>query len=209
MVNIIIRNVAKNDLDAVLKVEEEAWPPETRAPREKFEERLNVFFRGFFVAELNGEIVGVTTSQIFKYDPKNPPSSWTEATADGNISKTHNLNGNAIYVVSLGVSPRGRPDGKGLGVGSALLERQKQLAKEFNLGYLLLCSRVPEYDKYCREQKEIPIKEYVNLRRDGLPLDKELRFYERLGLRQVKISPNAMEDLESRNYGVMMEWEVK
>ncbi|MBS3171247.1 GNAT family N-acetyltransferase [Candidatus Woesearchaeota archaeon] len=204
-----IRNVKSNDLDAIMRVENEAWPIEARAPKEKFEERLKVFPNGFFIAVLNDEIVGVTTSQIIKYNPKNPPNSWTEITGDGHISESHNPNGKAVYVVSLGVSPKGRPEGKGIGVGTALLERQKQLTKELGKEYLVLSARVPSYDSFCKTRGNIPIEVYVNLRRnDGLPEDIELRFYERAGLKQVKICPNTMDDAESRNYGVMMEWKA-
>src|SRR3989338_9304438 len=205
-----IRNVKSNDLDAIMRVENEAWPIEARAPKEKFEERLKVFPNGFFIAVLNDEIVGVTTSQIIKYNPKNPPNSWTEITGDGHISESHNPNGKAVYVVSLGVSPKGRPEGKGIGVGTALLERQKQLTKELGKEYLVLSARVPSYDSFCKTRGNIPIEVYVNLRRnDGLPEEIELRFYERAGLKQVKICPNTMDDAESRNYGVMIEWKAK
>ncbi len=210
MPEIKIRNANQEDLDYIVMVEEEAWPIESRAPRSKFEERLHVFSKGFFVALLNDKIVGVTTSQIINYDPENPPSSWTEITADGHISESHNSKGNALYVVSLGVSPRGRPEGKGIGVGSSLLERQKQLTKQLGLKYLVLSARTPGYDNFCKTHGGIDIETYVNLRReDHLPEDIELRFYERAGLRKVKICPNTMDDRESRNYGVMMELKVQ
>ena len=202
-----IRKAGLIDLDNIMQVESEAWPVEARAPRDKFEERLRTFPEGVFLALLNESIVGVTTSQIINYDPKNPPSSWTEITADGHISDTHREWGNAIYVVSLGVSPRGRPEGKGIGVGSKLLEQQKKLVLELGLDYLVLSARVPGYDSFCKKNGPIDIEKYVKLRReDGQAEDIELRFYERAGLKQVKICPNTMDDKESRNYGVMMEW---
>ncbi len=208
--NLEIRKATPKDLDNIMRVESEAWPVEARAPRDKFEERLIVFSDGVFLAILNKEIVGVTTSQIINYDPNTPPSSWTEITGDGHITDTHREWGNAIYVVSLGVSPRGRPEGKGIGVGTALLERQKKLALELGLDYLVLSARVPGYDSFCKKLGNISIDKYVKLKReDGQLEDIELRFYERAGLRQVKICPNTMDDKESRNYGVMMEWKAQ
>jgi len=38
-----IRNVNSADLDAIMQVEEKAWPAETRAPKDKFGERSRVF----------------------------------------------------------------------------------------------------------------------------------------------------------------------
>lgn len=45
-------------------------------------------------------------------------------------------------------------------------------------------------------------------REDGQPLDPEIRFYTRCGLKPAKVVRNYMEDdPESENYGVVMIWE--
>lgn len=199
MNHLIIRNAVQHDLDGVMQVEEAAWPEEVRATRGKFAERLQTFAEGFFVA-VRSDIVGTTTSQVISYDPYNPPASWTDATADGHISATHNHKGNALYIVSLGVKHPGH------GIGSALFDAQKKLAERLGLHYIILCSRVPDYDVFCKEHREMPIEDYIKMERaDGFRVDKELRFYGRHGFHPVKICANAMDDQQSRNYGVMVE----
>ena len=202
----MVRKMQKEELELVAELENKIWPEGTRASKEKFESRFNLFPQGFFVVYKGNEMIGVSTSEIIVYDPKNPPASWERITDDGWIKKTHNPAGNALYVISVGAISRS-------GGGSALVQAQKELAKQMNLEYLILGARIPGYDAYCKEHQEIPIHEYVQLIRktsEGKTelLDSELRFYTRNGLTLRAIKPNYMEDdKESRNYGAIMVWD--
>ncbi|PAB60043.1 GNAT family N-acetyltransferase [Anaeromicrobium sediminis] len=53
-----IRNVLSNDLDCVCKIESLCFPAAEAASKKAFEERISVFPKGFFVAELDNEIIG-------------------------------------------------------------------------------------------------------------------------------------------------------
>lgn len=200
MENLVTRNATAADLDEIMRVEREAWPPEMQASREKFENRLKLFPQGFYVVLQDNKVVGVTTSEIITYDPRNPPKSWDEVTDNGWITKTHNPKGNALYVVSVGASLQGA------GVGSELIKAQKALTYRLNLDCLVLGARCPEYSKH----QDIPIDKYVHTKRaDKQPLDKEIRFYERNGLSVVAPMPEYMGkggDPESADYGVIMSW---
>lgn len=195
-----VRNATPADLDEVMQLEHTIWPAGTQAPREKFESRLYIFPRGFYVAFSEGKMIGASTSQIIFYNPQTPPPSWESATAHGWI-RNHNPEGNALYVVSLGAISRS-------GGGTALLQAQKELARQLKLQYLVLGSRIPGYNAYCRSVREIPIEAYTQLKREDTELlDSELRFYTRNGLSIEKIVPDYMEDdAESRNYGAVMVW---
>ena len=198
-----IGNAKIKDLDKVIELENEIWPEGTRASKEKFESRLKIFPQGFFLALKNEEVIGTSTSEIINYEPENPPTSWENITDKGYI-RNHNLNGNALYVVSIGAVSRS-------GGGSALISAQKNLAQKLDLKYLILGARISGYDKYCKTNKEININDYIKLKReDDELLDSELRFYTRNGLKLHKIISNYMqEDKESRNYGAIMVWENK
>lgn len=206
-----IKNLAEFDksqrpafLDGVMKVEEEAWPEEWRATRDKFESRLEVFPEGFFVVDKGEEMAGVSTSQIVDYDSGNLPQTWDEVTGDGYIKKTHKPDGNALYVVSVGVSQRFQ----GQGIGHQLVESQKSLAKKLNFKTLFLGARIPGYHEYHRDHPEATADDYAKLEREpGKKLDPELKFYESCGLKTVKVIPNYGPDSESENYGVIMSWE--
>jgi len=202
MVEVVVRNVKKEELDEVMRVEKETWPEEIQASREKFESRMKIFPEGFFGVYEDGKLVGVSTSEIVKYDPKKNNFTWEEITDNGWIKNTHDPSGNALYVVSVGVSQKRM----GRGYGSLLVQKQKELVVKLDLDCLVLGARLSGYHKY----KDLSPEEYLKKRKEGtsLPFDPEIRFYERNGLKVVKLMANYMEnDPESLNYGVVMVWE--
>ena len=199
---LVIKQGSKKEIKEMLRVESESWPEEIQFKEEHFKSHLKIFPKGFFCAYVNGTMAGTCISSILNYDLNNPIPSWEEASADGFITN-HNPNGNALYVVSLGVSK----DFRGLKIGSRLIEKQKELTKELGLDFLVLGARIPFYHKYT----SIDVEEYIEKRNEnGERFEPELRFYERAGLKLLKIMPNYMtswDDRESRNYGVILVWE--
>lgn len=194
---ILVRNISKDDLDDVLAVEEAAWPEELHANREKFESRLEMFPDGFFGIYVDGKLVGTLTSMLTNTEPSEE-LTWAELTDNGYI-KNHEPKGKWLYIVSLAVS---KP---GVGYGSQLLSRAIGFSKERGCVGVYLQARPCEYDKYCSEKKEISIEEYLKItRKDGLSIDKEIRFYQNNGFIVVKPIENGEMDKESRNYTVTM-----
>lgn len=192
-------------LQAVMSLEKETWPEEIQAPLEKFKSRAEVFPEGFLLISLPKKgLVGVSTSEIIKYDPQDSPISWEEITDNGLIKSTHNPDGNALYLVSVGASPKT----SGMGVGTRLVKEQIELAKKLWLSYVVLGARIPAYAAYHKSHPDVLVDDYLKLKReDGQPLDPEIRFYTRCGLDVAKIVTNYMiEDPESENYGVVMVW---
>jgi GNAT superfamily N-acetyltransferase len=157
-------------LAEVMRVEREAWPEEIQATREKFESRLNLFPEGFFLAFVDGRLGGVSTSEIISLDSAESLASWEEVTDNGFIKKTHDGKGNALYVVSVGVSKL--MQGKGL--GSALVEAQKSLVKRKGLEFLVLGARLPGYRSFHSSHPEVAAEEYAKLKnKEGEALDLE------------------------------------
>ena len=195
-----------NFLDEVEDVEARAWPPELRASREKFMSRLKVFPEGVIALKVDGKIDAVTTSQRCTYNPADMENhTWDDFTDMGMIAKTHNPAGNALYVVSVGVAT----DAQGMGLGGKLVAEQKKLAEKLGLEYLFLGARAPGYAKYVQEHGEIAIEDYLKQTTEtGEPLDPEIRFYQRQGLRPARVISDFEPDTQSRDYGVVMVWKV-
>jgi GNAT superfamily N-acetyltransferase len=192
-------------LDKLLEVEESAWPEELRADREKFKSRLEVFPEGVVAVFAGEKILGFSTAQIVDYDP-DFYGTWNEITDNGAIKKTHNPQGDSLYVVSVAT----RKDAQGKGIGGKLVEAQKELVKKKGLARLFLGARIPGYAAYCRENGDISVEEYIELKNEkGEPLDPEIRFYKRHGLLPKKVIPNFEPDEASRDFGVVMVWENK
>lgn len=192
-------------LDEVMEVERSAWPPELQASKEKFESRAEVFPQGFIVVKVDGKIKGATTSEITTYD-LSKDKTWNEITDNGTLKKTHNSSKDSLYVVSVGVSP----DFQGMGIGGKLVGAQIELAKQLGLKRVFLGARVPGYNQYCKDHGEISVDTYLNLKNyKSEPVDPEIRFYQRQGLRPAKIVLNFEPDTSSRDYGVVMVWKNK
>jgi hypothetical protein len=62
MNEIIIRRVLPKDLKDCFLVETSGFPPEEAATRETIKLRLETFPQGFFVAEMDGGVVGILNS---------------------------------------------------------------------------------------------------------------------------------------------------
>lgn len=69
--DVIIRQVRPEDLDAVTRVEAVCFPEAEAATRDSFSQRIGAFPESFFVAEKDGEIIGfingcVTDSRVIE-----------------------------------------------------------------------------------------------------------------------------------------------
>ena len=70
--NVIIRNVKKTDLEAVVEIEKQCFPEAEAAEKSSIEERMATFPENFFVAEVENKMVGFingcTTNSPVIYD---------------------------------------------------------------------------------------------------------------------------------------------
>ena len=76
------------------------------------------------------------------------------------------------------------------------------------LSHLVLGSRLPGFGEFSRNNSGVSAGEYLKMvGRNNLPIDPEIRFYTRAGLKPVKLVENYMEDdPQSLHYGVVMVW---
>ena len=149
-----IRNAVEADLDGVMAVEAE-WPEEQRAPREKFESRLERFPEGFFVVEADGGIVAVSTSTLTTYDPDDLGQfrTWEGCTNDGYLHPLGDRSDyNAYYIVSSGIRKAYRQGG----IREALILSHLANAARLGLEFTVTGAMMPGYDRYCLEHGEIP-----------------------------------------------------
>ncbi len=202
--DINVHNITPGEVLAMFAVELQAWPKNLQAPPEKLKSRIANFSEGVFGAYDEGHLVADTTSQIIEYNPETGLNkSWSEITDGGFISGTHNPAGNALYIVSITVIPKYQ----GHGIGTKLIEKQKELAREKGLEYVLIGFDLEGYDEY-NNSEPISIENYVNLKRnDQQPFDPKIRFYTRCGLELINIIPNfSAGSAHAAKYGVMFQW---
>ena len=137
MSNVKIRNVTEHDLDACYRVELRRFPPSQAAPRERIEKRIRVFPEGFFVAELDGSIIGFINGS--STDKEDVTDQAFKEMAD------HDPCGKNIVIIALAVVPDFQKKGIARKLVLRFIEESQRLEKQ---KIMLICK--PELVDYYR-----------------------------------------------------------
>lgn len=198
--NARIRQASLKDVPEIIRVENETWPPGEAATEEMFRSRIQVFPQGVFVAEFREQLVGVVAFQRMHFDLDCPISTWKKTTDSGMIRASHSPEGETIFGIDLSATPSAPPK-----TGTRLLAEVGRYAIYHNLKHGILGGRIPKYSEH--SDKMTP-EEYLEAKNvNGEPLDPEVRFYKRAGLKIGKVIPGYFDDPDSMSYGVLLIWE--
>lgn len=197
-----IRNYEEKDIDALIRIQQESFPPpfpsELWWNKEQLMNRITLFPEGALCVEVDGEVVGSMTGLIVNFHPSDADHTWEEITDNGYI-RNHNRNGNTLYVVDIGVRPAYRK----LGLGKWLMQSMYEVVVHQKLERLLGGSRMPGYHRYANE---MTAEQYVDAVMTGKIKDPVMTFLLRCGRTPVKVVANYLEDAQSCNYALLMEW---
>lgn len=198
----VIRNYTKNDFQGLIEVQKESFPPPFPEDfwwnESQLSEHVERYPQGALCVEIKGEIVGSITGLKIKYDPNEPEHTWSEITDDGYI-RNHDPYGNALYIVDICV----KPDFRNLGLGKWLIQSMYEIVVYERLERLIGGARMPRYHLY---QQKMTAQEYVNQVMEGKIKDPVVTFLLHCGRSPVQVLPNYLEDEESCNCAVLMEW---
>ncbi|RID82210.1 N-acetyltransferase [Peribacillus asahii] len=199
----VLRNYTEADFDELIKIQSECFPPpfpeELWWNREQLNNHVTLFPEGAICVEVNGQLAGSLTTLCVDFDPAHPTHSWSEITDDGYI-RNHQGNGNTLYVVDISIRPKYRK----FGLGKWMMQAMYQLVIEKKLDRLLGGGRIPGFK---RVSGRMTAKEYVQKVLSGELNDPVISFLLKCGRTPIAIVENYLEDDESQNYGVLMEWE--
>jgi hypothetical protein len=176
----------------------EVWES-AAATTEMFEERLANAPRCTFIAEANGGVCGSTSFCLLDYEGFEAAghTTWYDLTGDGTAS-THDTSGKDLFGINLVVSKRAPKD-----TSTALLLEVVRAGVKAGVRRGLLGARLPGYHKIA---DQMSIDDYAWAKRDdGLPLDPQIRFYRRMGLRPIRLVKDYFVDPESLDYGMIVE----
>lgn len=197
-----IRNYGSNDFKELIDVQEACFPPpfpkELLWSEEQLASHVALFPQGALCAEVNGVIVGSITSLIVDMAEYGHDHSWAAVTDDGYI-RGHNPQGDTLYVVDIAVAPDYRSAGLGKWMMSSLYETVVHLGLERLLGG----GRMPGYG--ARAGEATP-EQYVAKVLSGEWNDPVISFLLRCGRMPVGIASDYLEDEQSKNHAVLMEW---
>ncbi|WP_280771063.1 GNAT family N-acetyltransferase [Salipaludibacillus daqingensis] len=196
-----IRSYTINDFDSLLLIQKEAFPPpfpeDLWWSKEHIKAHEETFPEGAMLADQNGEPAGSATSLIINYDGS--PHTWEQIADDGYIKRSHIPTGDTLYGIDVCVRPRFR----GKGVAKALYDARKQLVIDLGLKRYIAGCRIPDYHHHA---KIMSVDEYVAKVSSGEIKDLVLSFMLAQGLQPIQIMPDYVDDEESLNYAVIVEW---
>ncbi len=200
-VKAIIRNYQETDFDALIGVQKECFPPpfpeELWWNKEQLTNHVRLFPEGALCVEINGDIAGSMTALMVNYKPGDT-HSWEKVTDNGYI-RTHDRNGNTLYVVDISVKPAYRK----LGIGKKMMQAMYETVVQLKLDRLLGGGRIPGFHKY---QDILTPEQYLEKVVSGELTDPVITFLMRVGRVPAGIVHDYLDDSESGNCAALMEW---
>ncbi len=201
MSQVKIRRYTLEDYDQLLDVQKEAFPPpfpeELWWTREHIRSHVETFPEGAILAEIDGIVVGSATSLIIQYDGK--PHIWDEVADRGFIRNSHQPNGDSLYGIDVCV----RPSYRGKGIAQALYQARKEIVQELGLTRFLAGCRIPNYHEHANT---LDADAYMRAVEKGEIKDLVLTFMLKQGLKPLQVLPHYLDDEESLDYAVLVEW---
>lgn len=201
-VPIVIRNYSKADFDDLIEIQSECFPPpfpqELWWNKKQLLNHVTLFPEGALCIEIDGKVVSSLTGLCVQFNPTHPNHTWAEATDNGYITN-HDPSGNTLYIVDISV----RPSYRSLGLGKIMMQAMYHVVVNKGLDRLLGGGRIPGYHKHAGK---MTANEYVQKVVKGELHDSVISFLLRCGRLPLAVVEDYLEDEESRNYGVLMEW---
>lgn len=198
----VVRNYGADDFEQLIGVQRECFPPpfpsELWWTTEQLRSHIERFPEGAVCVEADGKVVGSMTALLIRWDPEEEHHSWAETTGDGSIS-THDPEGDTLYIVDISVSP----DYRQFGFGKAMTFAMYHLVIERKLKRLLGGARMSGYH---RVADRISAEQYAEEVVAGRLSDPVVTFLLRCGRMPVRVASNYLDDEESRNHALLMEW---
>ncbi|MBE2222396.1 MAG: GNAT family N-acetyltransferase [Anaerolineae bacterium] len=165
--------------------------------KRKYELQLSAFPQGQVIAELDGQIVGYTTSLIVQLDDEDHWYTYSEITGSGTFS-THTPSGDTLYGADIAV----HPDFRQRGISKRLYKKRLQLLKKYNLRRMVAHGRIPDY---YRVSGKMTAEEYVRRVEAGDMWDSALKAHLSAGYHVKRLLLDYVEDEQSLNYATWLE----
>lgn len=198
----VIREYRRADFEDLIQIQRECFPPpfpsELWWNEEQLANHVALFPEGAHCIEVAGVLAGSITGLIVEWSPGDPDHSWAEITDNGYI-RNHTPGGNTLYLVDVSVRPQFRK----LGLGKLLMFSMYDVVVQRGLARLLGGARMPGYHKVAVNTSP---EQYLAGVLSGEIQDPIVTFLLHCGRVPVRITREYLDDEESCNNAVLMEW---
>lgn len=201
-VQAVVRSYTQEDFPGLIRIQQESFPPpfpsELWWNEQQLTNHVARFPQGAMCVEIGGRPVASITGLLINWDPTHADHTWEDITDRGYITN-HQPDGDTLYIVDICALPSYRK----LGLGKLLMQSMYEVVVELNLQRLLGGGRLPGYHRHAASMTP---EQYVSAVLNGSLKDPVMTFLLRCGRTPVKLSANYLEDEESLNYAMLMEW---
>ena len=198
---LVLRQLRKNDLKAVVEIQRKSFPMIEPWTREQFESQLSIFPEGQLGVEIDGVLVATSSSLIVDEEDFGAYHTFDEVSDKGFI-RNHDPEGDTLYGIDIAIDPPHR----GVHLTRRIYEARKELVRARNLRAILIAGRIPGYAK---QADKMSAEEYVRrvVRKGVKERDPVLTAQLGQGFSVRAILKDYLpSDTESRGYAVFMEW---
>ncbi len=194
-----IRQLKKDDHEAVIKLQKKCFPGMKTWTQEQFDSLITVFPEGQLGITYNNEIVASCCSLIVDLDEYHESHTWRDITGAG-YATTHNPSGDTLYGIEIMTDPRFR----GYKLSRRLYDERKKMARKRNLKRIILGGRIPGYAKYANKMSA---RKYVDKVLDKGLYDPVLTAQLANGFILKRLIADYLpRDRESKGYATFLEW---
>ena len=197
-----IRTYTEADFPGLIDVQRESFPPpfppDLLWDEQQLKNHITLYPEGAICVEIDGEIAGSMTAMLTTFDPAGPSHTWEEMTDSGSI-RTHDPEGNSLYVVDIGIKPKFRQ----LKLGKLLMEAMYERVAADGIERLIGGGRMPGYHRYA---EQLTAEQSIDQVMAGELKDPVISFLLSCGRMPVNLMPGYLDDKESHDYALLMEW---
>ncbi|MEQ1932932.1 MAG: GNAT family N-acetyltransferase [Fimbriimonadaceae bacterium] len=194
-----VRLMEPSDIPAVVALQRLCFPSpfpfELLWDPSHLERHLQLYPSAQFVVELEGVILASASNTRISEERCRAHGTW-DATVGGPYLETFDSTGSTLYGLDISVHPEYRRRG----IASALYRARLEFAFKEGMRYVTAC-RIPSFADY-----EGSLEAFIGEVVSGRLTDPTLTPLLKLGLTAIGGQENFMEDKESRNCAVLLEW---
>lgn len=197
-----VRPMTEADIEGVVALQKRAFPKMPPWTPNQLRRNMRTFPEGQLVAvDPAGRVLGSASSLIVRWADYEDAASWNVVTGRGTFRTHDPVHGDTLYGADVGVDP----DARGMGVGAALYEARRELARRYGLKRIAAGGRIPGYREV---HKAMTAEAYVREVLAGQRRDPVLGFQLAQGFRVLGVIPRYLpSDHASKGWATLLMWE--